>query len=84
MNIDPKFLLGLIGVTGVGGLIGWILKGVIGGAKASAKNELELACEALERAKKTADPKDDIEAEKHYKNVRRLKALVDALPDPPK
>ena len=75
-------VLALLGISGgIGGLIGWFWKSARSAAQSAAKNELELAIEALERAKRTPAADDDVAAQKHVDNVKRLKALVDALPE---
>lgn len=76
-------LLGALGISGgVGGLLGWLIKGIVGGVRAELTEEQKIAQEALVHALSTPDPADDVAATKKLNGIRRLKAIVDALPQP--
>lgn len=83
MQFDPKTIALLLGTAGASGLLGWAIRGLKKGASAELAEEIKIDQEHLAEAKKTATPKDDIEWQKRIEAKRRLKAIVDAIPDPP-
>jgi len=86
---NPVLLAALTACGGVGGIVGFLLRG----SRSAVKTELVLAAEeveaarlAMEKAKATPDPNDDAvaakqfaAAEAHRKALRRLQGLVDGL-----
>ena len=77
-NPDVQKLIG--GSSTLAFILGIAVKMLLPMLRGGLKNEHEMACEALQKALKTADPKDDAEAQKRIDAVRRIRALVDSLP----